>query len=147
SDLVVGRLSGGGVEPDAIYLNTSSTSPSFFRVDELGSSLTASVIAADFDLDGLADVIAIDTAGGHRLYKGSGAANIAFLLHEQQFTSPAAMAAALGDLNGDGRPDVAIAGNDAVHIFLNDGRGNLGRGDETAPSLELIGAPTVSVVV
>src|SRR5690606_1979963 len=35
----------------------------------------------------------------------------------------------------------------AVHVFLNDGRGNLGRGDETAPALELVGEPVVTIAV
>ncbi len=143
-DLVVGRQAAGA---DAIYLNTSSSSPSFFLVEELGASPTARVLAADFDLDGRADVVSVDAAGGHRLYKNGGAASGAFLLHETQFVSPGALGATSDDFNGDGRADVAVVTADAVFVFLNDGRGNLGRGDVTAPVLELVGEPAVTLIV
>src|SRR5690606_14916372 len=77
ADLVIGR--GPADAPaDGVLLNTSAGSPSFFLATELGRAPTVDVLAGDFDGDGLMDVVAINAAGGHRLYTNSSAANVAF---------------------------------------------------------------------
>jgi hypothetical protein len=105
------------------------------------------VLAGDFDLDGSTDVLTIDSAGAHALYTNAGGASTQFLLHPQQFSTTGALGAVAGKFNGDDRPDVAVAGGDAVAIFLNDGHGNLGLGDTDAPALALKGEPTINVTV
>src|SRR5690606_28057341 len=104
-------------------------------------------LTGDFDDDGRADIVSINAAGGHRLYRNSSAANLAFVLHTEQFSTAGAVAAAAGDLNGDGRIDVAVARADAVAVVLNEGHGGRGRGDEPAPAVSLVGEPAVTVTV
>jgi hypothetical protein len=45
------------------------------------------------------------------------------------------------------RPDLVLAGPDAIHVFFNDGRGNLGLGDTTRPVIKLVGDSQVSMPV
>jgi hypothetical protein len=42
---------------------------------------------------------------------------------------------------------LAIVGTAGIELFLNDGLGNLGRGDITPPTLQLNGNATVTVIV
>ncbi|HEX5499825.1 MAG TPA: FG-GAP-like repeat-containing protein, partial [Thermomicrobiales bacterium] len=148
-DLVFGQAAGDS-PLSRVYLNTSASTPSmlsFFEAAELGGVGTADVLAADFDLDGLNDVITINGAGGHELYTNAGGANTAFLLHPQQFVSDTANKAIAGRFNADDRPDVAVAGGDKVDIFFNDGHGNFGLGDVNAPTVTLNGQPSVTLTV
>ena len=145
ADLVLARRDGS--DPDGVFVNTSAAAASFFLAAELGRAATVTALADDFDMDGRTDIVAISADGGHRLYTNSSAANLEFVLAAEQFATTDAKAAAAGDLNGDGRPDVAVASSDGIAVFLNDGRGNLGRGDETAPTLSLVGDPRITIVV
>lgn len=143
ADLVFGEAAGA----NRVYLNTSGSTLTFFPAAELDGVATIDVLAGDFDLDGLSDVLTIDAVGAHALYTNAGGASTQFLLHPEQFSSPSAAGAVAGKFNGDDRADVAVAGGDALGIFLNDGRGNLGLGDVEAPVLTLNGEPTVTVAV
>lgn len=146
-DLVFGQTAGAS-PANRVYVNTTAGgSPSFFAAAELGGAGTVDVLADDFDLDGLEDVITINAAGGHELYTNGGAANTTFLLHPEQFSSSGALGAVAGKFNGDDRLDVAVAGGDAVEVFFNDGQGNFGLGDQDAPTLTLNGDAQVTVTV
>lgn len=148
-DLVFGRSSGGApsLTSDLVLLNTSSASPAFFLDEQLGSATTVDILAADFDIDGLADIVTIGAAGSHQFYRNAGAANTAFLLHPEQFATGAAFGAVHAKLNPDERDDIAVAAGDAVAIFLNDGSGNFGAGDTGAPTITLNGPPSVTLTV
>jgi hypothetical protein len=143
ADLVFAET--GGV--NRVYLNTSTSTLSFFPGAELATVATVDVLTGDFDLDGSSDILTIDSAGGHALYTNAGGASTQFLLHPQQFSTAGALGAVAGKFNGDDRADVAVAGGDAVAVFLNDGHGNLGLGDTDAPVLTLNGEPTITLTV
>src|SRR5690606_22160802 len=87
ADLVLGRSVPGQEQPDAVFLNTSGSAPAYFLAAELSRAPTVAVLTGDFDVDGSTDIVAINSAGGHRLYKNSSAANLAFVLHPEQFST------------------------------------------------------------
>ena len=146
ADLVFGREAAGAAAPvDLVFLNTSSATLSFFRSVDLAGVATIDVATADLDLDGDADFISVSRTGGHRIYMNDGTAH--FSLHGQQFVHAGAIAAVTGSLSTDNRPDVAVAGSTAVGVFVNDSKGNLGVGDNGAPSLRLVGEPNVSLTI
>jgi hypothetical protein len=143
ADLVFGRADG----VDRVYLNTSTAALSLFPGAELDGVATSDVLAGDFDLDGSSDVLTIDSAGAHALYTNAGGASTQFLLHPEQFSTTGALGAVAGKFNADDRADVAIAGGDALAVFLNDGHGNLGLGDTDAPVITLKGEPSINLTV
>jgi hypothetical protein len=143
ADLVFGQPGGA----NRVYLNTSTSSLSFFPAAELDGVTTVDVLAGDFDLDGSSDILTVDSSAAHALYTNAGGASTQFLLHPQQFSTTGAASAAAGKLNGDDRADIAVAGGDAVAVFLNDGDGDFGLGDTDAPVLTLNGEPAVDLTV
>jgi hypothetical protein len=149
SDLVFGRDTSTlpAVPSNSVWLNTSTTSGSFFASDQLGASLTAAVGTADVDLDGDTDVIVVNETGAHQVYANSGTSSGAFALFPQQLASNGALAVATGKFSVDDRVDVALAGPNGIAIFYNDGSGNLGPGDVAPPTIQLRGNASVKVTV
>jgi outer membrane protein assembly factor BamB len=87
------------------------------------------VAAADFNLDGHADVVAglgNAATGQVQLFLGDGTGGLA--PQTPITTGRNVSAVVVGDFNGDGAPDVALAsqGDDRVEIYLGDGVGGLG---------------------
>ncbi len=80
--------------------------------------LTATVgTTADFDGDGLLDVLAITPAGALRVAPGSGAAAFELALP----ATPTALSA--GDLDGDGDLDLLVVAGGQLHAWENTGSG------------------------
>jgi hypothetical protein len=149
-DLVFGRRTGtttASPPSNLVWLNTSQTAGSFFLSDELGASLTTAVTVADIDLDGDTDILAINEVGNTQVYANAGVASGTFALHPQQIASAGALGAAVGKFSVDARVDAALVGANGVAVFYNDGAGNLGSGDITAPTIQLRGQPSVTLTV
>ncbi len=149
-DLVFGRetTTPGSALGNLVYLNTSSgATASFFASGTLGASPTVHVLAGDFDLDGDADIVAVNSTGSHQLYVNVGNASGTFALHAQQFAAAGARRAATGLLSVDKRVDLALVGTGGAAIFFNDGAGNFGQGDTGAPTLQLVGTPAITLTV
>jgi hypothetical protein len=148
-DVIFGRQSATAPASlsNPLFVNTSSPGSISFAgpVVSLGVSPTLEVVAADFSLDGTADIVALNATGTHQIFVG--ASNSTFTLHPQQFVSPAPTGSAAGDFNGDGRLDLALTGSGGIQVFLNDGLGNLGRGDVTPPTIQLNGQASVTLTV
>jgi hypothetical protein len=148
-DLVFGRLT--ATAPDLpsklVYINTSVPGRISFSgpVATLGGSPTPQLAAGDLTLDGHDDVVALNSTGTHQIFVGAGGGT--FSLNAQEFTTSAPAGEAVGDFNNDGRPDLAVTSAAGADIFLNDGHGNLGPGDVGAPTLQLNGQASVTLVV
>jgi VCBS repeat-containing protein len=146
-DLVFGRNAApapGARPSNLVWLNTSGASGDFFLADELGAAMTAGVTVDDVDLDGDADVLAVN-GEGVAVYGNSGGGR--FALRPQQLDTTAATSAVTGKLNGDDRDDVAVVADGGIAVYFNDGSGNFGSGDTAGPTISLVGAPTVSLKV
>ena len=148
ADLVFGRATAAppGLPSDLVLLNTSGTSGSFFLSDELGASPTSGVSLADLDLDGDADVLAVNPSGA-QIYSNAGVSGGTFALSRTQIGNAGSRAAAASKLGVDDRIDVALVGAGGVAVFYNDGSGNLGLGDTAAPTIALRGEPSMTLIV
>jgi hypothetical protein len=145
-DLVFGRdtATAPAAPSDAVWLNTSGgAAGSFFMAAQLGASPTAAVATADVDLDGDNDILVVNRTGAHQVYGNAGGGT--FSLHPQQLAEPGAGAASFGRFGNDSRIDVALVGQSATAVYYNDGLGNLGLGDTTPPTIQLVGSATVDV--
>src|SRR6266567_2591882 len=104
----------------------ASVAKQFIRLTTYPSGgAPARTVSADFNRDGKADIVALNSNGVLSLLSGSG--NGAFGAAKTIATLPPFSAVPLlsaADFNGDGDPDIAILGSpgNAVEIFL--GRGN-----------------------
>jgi hypothetical protein len=149
-DLVFGRQAAPAGDPPANPLLVNASVPGSIQFvpptpGALGGSPTLRVVTADINQDSIADVVALNTTGTHQIFRGAG--NSVFTLQTQQFSSAVPAGAVIGDFNNDGRPDLAVARQGGIDVFLNDGRGNLGPGDTTRPVLSLLGDASVTVTV
>ena len=149
ADLVFGRDKSTlpATPSGEVWLNTSTTSGSFFLSDQLGASLNGAVGAADVDLNGSTDIIVVNETGAHQVYANSGSSSGAFNLFPQQLGVGGAQSVATGKFSVDDRLDVALAGPSGIAIFYNDGAGNLGGGDLTPPTITLLGSASVTLTV
>ena len=148
ADLVFGHSAGSGAAPPRtqVWLNTSTTAGSFFKSAELGASPTIAVAIADIDLDGDLDILTTNDTGAHHVYANAGSGG-AFALQPQQLNNAGALAAVIGKFSVDDRIDVAFVGKNGGAVFYNDGKGNLGAGDTAAPTIQLKGAASVTLIV
>jgi hypothetical protein len=147
-DLVFARLNGGSsVSSSLVYQNNpgGTGAPLFALVASFGASPTIDVLAADVDNDGTTDVIVINSTGTHQVYRGNGTGG--FTLHPVQFGASGAVAAVLGRFSVDASVDLAVAAATNAAVFFNDGWGGLGVGNTALPSIQLLGAATVTVTV
>jgi hypothetical protein len=146
ADLVFSRAGAATPPTNLVYLNTSGARGEFFLADQFGAAVTADVLLADLDLDGDADVFAVN-GNGDQIYTNVGDASGRFALHPQQLSNAGARMAAAGNFSVDKRVDVAVIAAGGVAVFFNDGAGNLGQGDTSGPTIRLVGAPSVTLTV
>jgi len=149
-DLAFGRIPSapGDVPANPVLINDGNGvfgSP----VALLGSSPTSDILAGDVNEDGLIDLVFINSSGVHQIWTANGGS---FDLHREQIVDGDSMAGVLTDLGmtdvGDaGGVDLAMGGASVagLGVFLNDGFGNLGKGDAVIPVLTLIGETTLDI--
>ncbi|MFO7639035.1 MAG: FG-GAP-like repeat-containing protein [bacterium] len=90
-----------------------------------GSAPFRSAFAVDLDLDGFLEVVALDTTGRISAWRHDGSSYLPGRngLFAQLGTSSQSDVA-IGDVTGDGRPEVVAGGtNGTVRVFRNDGTG------------------------
>jgi hypothetical protein len=109
-----------------------------------GASPVSALLSGDIDGDGWLDVVAVNEAGVHQLYLGSGGSG--FALAAEQIVSDGMRRGVLSDFNDDESLDLIMVGRDAkaLEIHANNGIGRLGLGDRIAPALELVGESTIT---
>ena len=88
-------------------------------------SVSQSIATADLNGDGLLDLVAVNSAGVQVFFgqsDGGLSPPTSYNASNTQYAS-----GAIGDVNGDGFPDVVRVSRDqeTIEIFLNDGKGNL----------------------
>jgi hypothetical protein len=111
----------------------------------LGVSPVSQLLAGDVDGDLLPDIVAVNLAGVHQLYRGL--ASGGFSLQAEQIVSVGMRRGVLRDFNGDGSLDLIVAGSPAnvVEIHANNGKGRLGLGDRTPPTITLLGGTSLNL--
>jgi len=112
---------------------------SFSTGTTLGVSPVSQLLAGDVDGDTLLDIIALNHAGVHQLYRGLSSGG--FSLQAEQIVSEGMRRGVLREFNGDGSLDLIVAGiqSNVVEIHANNGKGRLGLGDRIPPVITLIG--------
>jgi len=125
-----------------VYLQQANGS--FSSGGSFGASPVSTLLSGDIDIDGWADVVAVNGAGVHQLYLGSGSG---FELAPEQIVSDGMQRGVLADFNSDQSLDLIMVGRDAnvLEIHANNGIGRLGLGDRVKPTLQLVGETTMSI--
>jgi len=149
-DLVFGRVPSnvGDVPSNPILLNNGSGGFGA-PVQLLGFSPTNDVQIGEVNGDGSPDIVFINASGVHQIWMANAGS---YTLHREQIIDADARAGVLTDLGftDDGNPggaDLAMGGASlaGIGVYLNDGTGNLGRGDAVPPVLTLLGQVSVSI--
>jgi hypothetical protein len=143
-DLLLG-VDGDDLNPPQNKVYYQQSDGSFSSGGSFGASPSSALLSGDMDIDGWPDVIAVNEAGVHQVYLGSGGSD--FTLAPEQIVSDGMRRGVLADFNGDESLDLIMVGRDAsvLEIHANNGIGRLGLGDRVAPSLQLLGEATMSI--
>jgi VCBS repeat-containing protein len=143
-DLLLAVDDGELAVPESKVLYQQSAG-SFSAGTTLGVSPVSQLLAGDLDGDALLDIVAMNNAGVHQLYRGL--ASGGFSLQAEQIVSDGMRRGVLRDFNGDGSLDLIVAGSLAsvVEIHANNGKGRLGLGDRMPPTITLLGGPILNL--
>ena len=149
-DLVFGRVPAdvGDIPANPVLLNNGNggfDTPS----ELLGLSPTNDVQIGEINGDGLPDLVFLNASGVHQIWTaGAGG----YVLHREQIIDAGVRAGVVTDLGftdnaNPGGNDLAMGGANlaGIGVYLNDGAGNLGRGDAVPPVIELLGQAAVEV--
>ena len=111
----------------------------------IGASPLIKLIPGDVDGDLSSDIVAVNSAGVHQLYRGVPGGG--FQLQPEQIVSAGMRRGVLLDVNGDGSLDLILAGRaaGALEIHANNGIGRLGLGDRVAPVIALNGPASLTL--
>ncbi|MBT6208890.1 MAG: tandem-95 repeat protein, partial [Woeseia sp.] len=140
-DIAFGRIPTdvGDIPGNLVWSNNGSGGLSLSLT--LGSSPTNDILAGDVSRDGQNDLVFVNDTGVHQIWNRSGNT---FELHSEQIVADNALSGVVADLgltdvDTPGGVDLAMGGNPTrgAGVFLNDGFGNLGRGDITPPTMTL----------
>ncbi|MEM7586072.1 MAG: FG-GAP-like repeat-containing protein [Acidobacteriota bacterium] len=143
-DALVGRGFSGALEPDQVWLNDGSGTFSDSG-QRLGNAVALAVALADLDLDGDLDGVVVNLNAPHHLLINQGGAQSGtegdFVVDGQALGSGLRENAAVGDLDGDGDPDLILPGP-TPRIWLNQGGAQNGNAGTFVDSGATLGAAT-----
>ena len=144
ADLLLG-IDGDDLNVPEIKVLYQQGGGNFSAGGSFGASPVTALLSGDIDIDGWPDVVAVNEAGVHQLYLGSGGG--AFTLAAEQIVSDGMRRGVLSDFNGDESLDLIMVGSAAgvLEIHANNGIGRLGLGDRIAPDLQLVGEASVNI--
>jgi VCBS repeat-containing protein len=129
-------------ESRILYQRSDGTFPSG---EKIGASPLSKLLAGDVDGDSLPDIVALNDAGVHQLYRGNSGGG--FVLQPEQIVSAGMSRGVMLDFNSDQSLDLIMAGrkSSVVEIHANNGIGSLGRGDRDAPVIQMNGEAVVTL--
>jgi hypothetical protein len=142
-DVAFGRIPTdvGDIPGNPVFSNNGNGGLSLSRT--LGAAPTNDILAGDVDRDGQNDLVFVNATGVHQIWNRSGGN---FSLHSEQIVDDDAVSGVVAnfgdtDVGEPGGVDLIMGGNPApgAGLYLNDGLGNLGMGDITAPTQVLNG--------
>ncbi len=144
TDLLLG-VDGDDLTVPEIKVLYQQTNGDFSFGGSFGASPVTALLSGDVNADGWSDVVAVNAAGVHQLYLGSGGGD--FSLAPEQIVSSGMRRGLLVDFNGDDSLDLIMVGRaaDVLEIHANNGIGRLGLGDRIAPDLQLVGEATIKI--
>jgi hypothetical protein len=118
---------------------------SFPAGNPIGASPLRKMIAGDVDGDARVDIVTLNDAGVHQLYRGG--AGGSFDLQPEQIVSNGMQNGVLIDFNNDQSLDLIMGGELAgvLEIHANNGIGRLGLGDRIAPVVALVGEASLQL--
>ena len=114
-----------GADKIAVFVNNGSGSTISFatKVDLSTGSYPDAVASADLNADGKKDIVAANSSGNSvSLFANNGiGTNLSFASKSDYSTGAGPSTVALGDLNGDGKPDLVVGygGASTVSVFMN----------------------------
>lgn len=143
-DLLV-VLSADAVDPPRNQVLYGQAGGGFAEGPSFGASAVSSLLAGDVDADGVMDIVAINNAGVHQVYRG--ADGDGFELDGEQIVSAGMRFGVLVDFNADQSLDLIMSGVEAgvIEVHANNGAGRLGLGDRIAPELTLLGEASITL--
>ncbi|MDJ0906252.1 MAG: FG-GAP-like repeat-containing protein [Woeseiaceae bacterium] len=149
-DLVFGRVPNDvdDVPANPVFINNGNGTFPNAPEQLLGISPTNDVHIGDLDRDGLQDIVFVNASGVHQIWTQTGS----WSLHREQIIDGGAVAGVLADMgditsSDSGGIDLAMGGalGGGLAVYLNDGAGNLGRGDTEVPVITLLGSTSVVI--
>jgi len=145
-DLVVANF---GSSTISVLINTGSTPLSFSKTDYPLPGKATAVVAADVDGDGKPDLVATSEANTVSIFRNAGtAATVAFDAPVTLYTSATyAEGVAVGDLDGDGKPDIAVTNNQSGTVSVFQNTGTTGTISFASPLAQATGQSPQSVAI
>ena len=144
-DLVFSPMDSDPADSTSVSVWQYDASGGFEQTGALGLGDASDVGVADFDGDGIPDLIVVSDTGVHVVYLGDGSGG--FDLHPVSVVSPGAEAVAIADIDGDGAMDVVFSSGYAggSKVFRNTGSGNLAAVGEVDLEVQLSGPANAKV--
>jgi hypothetical protein len=132
SDLVVDSY-----QATTVYV--SNGDGTFHPVARYPSTSSGGVVLADFNGDGKIDMVRLN--GGPPAFNGGSLAQFFAGVGDGTFLAPVSLSilgsiAAVGDMNGDGKPDLALVTGGCVCLMLGNGDGSFAYGGYTSNGIQ-----------